>query len=191
MIEWKSIEGYKGRYEVSSTGSIRNAITKQIRKNQIDRYGYEYISLRAIPNTTPKNHKVHRLVAKAFIENTNDKPHVNHIDGNRLNNNVDNLEWSTPEENLQHAKDNDLFRTNTGRKVGSTSNYHYVFRYTNNAGNTYYMAKVHGPNRKDVKTKSFNVAIYGEHEAEILAAKAVNKLIDSNSCYERLSRNVI
>ena len=66
----------------------------------VDRYGYAYVCLYKDGKT--KNLKIHRLVAQAYLI-ASDKPHVNHKDGNKLNNNVSNLEWVTPKENKIHA----------------------------------------------------------------------------------------
>ena len=104
---WKSIEGYEGYYEVSNLGRVRS----------LKRKGYKNGTLKQGSSHTQywvvvlcKDGKritklVHRLVAKAFIPNPDNKPQVNHIDSNRKNNRVDNLEWVTPKENSQHAYD--------------------------------------------------------------------------------------
>ena len=99
---WKSIKGYEGHYFVSNLGSVKtnnhygsgkDAILKPAKDNK----GYLRVSL--TKDKILKTYKVHRLVALAFIENPNNKPYVNHIDGNRANNHVENLEWVTPSEN--------------------------------------------------------------------------------------------
>ena len=105
---WKAIEGTNGRYEVSNTGKVRslnyNKTGKIKELNQkIDKYGYCIVILHM--DKKQKYPTVHRLVAKAFIPNPDNLPQVNHIDGNKQNNNVDNLEWCTNSENVQHAFD--------------------------------------------------------------------------------------
>ena len=70
--------------------------------NNKNRYGYEYVHIE------DKFIEVHRLVASAFIPNPENKPEVNHIDGNKFNNTVGNLEWVTSKENKRHAWDNGL-----------------------------------------------------------------------------------
>lgn len=75
----------------------------------VDTVGYYQCILR---DTNGKRHytRVHRLVAKTFIDNPNKLPQVNHKDGNKLNNNVSNLEWCTNSENTQHGYDNSLYK---------------------------------------------------------------------------------
>ncbi len=103
---WKPLQEYKG-IEVSSIGRIRKAANKR-RKERIltefpkDRDGYCRCSVQKIDGTWTSQ-PVHRLVAKAFIPNKENKQAVNHIDGNRANNKVENLEWVTPKENVIHS----------------------------------------------------------------------------------------
>ena len=72
------------------------------------RNGYVYIFL--MKDNKSKNFRLHRLVAEAFIPNPENKLQVNHKDGNKLNNNVNNLEWCTHRQNINHAKENNLYK---------------------------------------------------------------------------------
>lgn len=102
MEEWKTIIGTKN-YEVSNKGRVRNIITGTVLKLSIDRYGYQKITIFK-NDGTPYYATAHRLVAIAWIPNDNVfKNQVNHIDGNKLNNCVENLEWVTVGENINHA----------------------------------------------------------------------------------------
>lgn len=83
---------------VYSDGTI--ASDKEVKKQYENSDGYMEISVGARPQTRLK---VHRLVAMAFLDNPENKPQVNHIDGNKKNNDVSNLEWATARENVQHA----------------------------------------------------------------------------------------
>ena len=96
---WKDIEGYEGLYQVSSLGSIRNK--KMNLKQSYDRNKYRVITL--CKNGIQKKYRVNRIVAIAFIPNNYNKAQVNHIDGNKENNCVNNLEWVTNKENMDHA----------------------------------------------------------------------------------------
>jgi hypothetical protein len=86
------------KYVVNIKGDIRRLSTGQKLKPQPDKEGYLRVNLQA------KMYRIHRLVASAFIGNPENKPSVNHKDGVKSNNHVDNLEWVTHKENFQHAK---------------------------------------------------------------------------------------
>lgn len=96
---WHKLEE-NDKYEVSDTGIVRNRNTKQVLNGCIAS-GYRSVKL-TFENSKQKRFYVHRLVAKYFIPNPENKTVVNHIDGNKLNNNVDNLEWVTHRENNLH-----------------------------------------------------------------------------------------
>ena len=119
--EWKDIKGYEGLYQVSNLGNIKRlesiVETGNIKYSRKTKY-YEHLlkpSNHSAGYKVVKLHKrdkyVHRLVAEAFIENPKNKPFVNHIDGNKTNNNVNNLEWCTQKQNVIHAFNNDLIKT--------------------------------------------------------------------------------
>lgn len=110
---WKNIiiNDKKTNYSISSEGQVRNDLTNRILKQQIQN-GYCHCTLSV--DKKPKRCRVHRLVAIAFIDNPENKEFVNHKDGNRQNNKVDNLEWVTPSENTKHAIQTGL--TTSGKK---------------------------------------------------------------------------
>jgi hypothetical protein len=102
MLEaWNDVVGYEGIYKVSITGKVKSLHGKEKYLSQSISKGYKVVALSK--NGKAKMMKVHRLVAMAFIPNPMNKPHVNHIDSNRANAHVYNLEWCTPRENSQHA----------------------------------------------------------------------------------------
>ena len=105
---WKKVyyENMETDYSVSDEGLVRNDKTNYILKNNIQQ-GYCHVTIYI--NKKQKRMRVHRLVAEAFIPNPDNKPYVNHKDGIRSNNKIDNLEWTTPSENTQHAVDTGLF----------------------------------------------------------------------------------
>lgn len=111
---WKPIEGYEDYYEVSNTGRVRgktrtvNYIDGRVKVFEAKEITPTpntdgYMSLKLCRGNTYKTVRVHRLVAQAFIPNPNNYPEVNHIDCDRTNNNVSNLEWCTHEQNVRYA----------------------------------------------------------------------------------------
>ena len=105
MVIWKDVEGFEGLYKVSSEGVLfsipRNGTKGGIRKSFKTNRGYEMYKLSK--NNKMYNRYAHRLFAQHFIANPENKPYINHIDGNPLNNTLDNLEWVTQSENVLHA----------------------------------------------------------------------------------------
>lgn len=116
---WKDIAGYEGAYQISNFGRVKSlerevsirlfniGLTKRkvpelIRKQIIYKNGYAGVQLHKQQKV--KLHLIHRLVAQAFIPNPENKPEVNHKNGDKLNNCVENLEWVTASENEQHSR---------------------------------------------------------------------------------------
>ena len=97
--KFTNIQG--SNYSVSNIGNIKNNKSKQILKSGDNGKGYLFCFLWKYNKS--KRFYVHRLVAQTFIPNPDNKPCVNHIDGNKENNNVNNLEWCTHSENMKHA----------------------------------------------------------------------------------------
>lgn len=113
---WKDIKGYEGLYQVSNLGRVKrikfinNIVEKPCNKilfNKNDNLGYVQVTL--CKNNTRHYKRMHRLVAEAFIPNPLNYPCVNHIDGNKQNNSINNLEWCTHSYNTRHAMRTGLF----------------------------------------------------------------------------------
>lgn len=126
-VEWRDVVGYEGLYKVSNNGLIKNVprtykmkdgrnrtIKEQYMKFMVDKDGYNRVGLRR--NGKQRKFYVHRLVARAFIPNEEEKPQVNHIDGVKNNNFYQNLEWCTHKENRAHAAENGLVPDQWGTK---------------------------------------------------------------------------
>jgi hypothetical protein len=145
MEIWKEIEGYETLYKVSDQGNVfsirRN---KELIKTDHCK-GYFKVKLCDFAGNV-KTMKVHRLVALAFLIKNENKPQVNHKDGNKKNNKVTNLEWVNNQENSHHAAKNGLLGDVKGNKNGmAILNEEIVkeirFEYANNIANTVELAK--------------------------------------------------
>lgn len=108
---WKPVKGYEGRYLVSTKGQVYSIISEKLLKPQKTEKGYFVVELRG--GNKRKVKKIHRLVAEAFLENPFSRTEINHKDGNKQNNTVENLEWSTRSENLIHAYSSGLKKQKT------------------------------------------------------------------------------
>ena len=110
---WKDIPEYEGTYQISNLGNVRSisrsvkgyksryCIPTRLKKKTINASGYEVVGL--WKNNRQNLVFIHRLIAEAFIENPNRYPEVNHVDGNKQNNDISNLEWCSPRMNVDHA----------------------------------------------------------------------------------------
>ena len=117
MEIWKRVTKINySNYDVSTYGNIKNIVSGKIISQHV-RNGYKAACLYN-PDTKQKNtYNVHRLVTEAFLPNIDNKLFVNHKDGNRQNNNIENLEWVSPKENSKHALDTNLHKGGKCKKV--------------------------------------------------------------------------
>ncbi len=146
LIEvWRPIKGYQGYYEVSNIGRIKS-LTRYVKskkpervkviysrnmKQKLNKTGYWTIML--MKNLVHKFYLSHRLVAQSFLSNPNNYPCVNHIDGDKLNNKVDNLEWCTHSENVMHSYNMGLQKRNNPNVIRANKLKWQKYREAKNA----------------------------------------------------------
>lgn len=131
METWKDVAGYEGMYQVSDEGRVRRLVGYKCKATRIlkpVKHTNGYLLVRLCKNGESKCTRIHRLVADAFIPNTENKGDVNHIDGNKTNNHVSNLEWATRSENLKHAHMSGLASTEKAIKASADSRKKRVVR---------------------------------------------------------------
>ena len=104
---WRDIDGYEGLYQISNKGRVKSLHngSERILRSWTNNDGYLNVAL--YKNAAAQHRLVHRLVSEAFIPNLENKPQVNHKDENKLNNCVNNLEWSTAKENSNYGSRNE------------------------------------------------------------------------------------
>lgn len=113
MIEWKPIEGYDGKYYINQYGQIISHYFKEPRMLSIKSTDNEYLRVNLTHKGKRKRRSIHRLVAETFKPNTTgENLQINHIDGDKFNNHVDNLEWCTCRDNISHAFERGLNQNN-------------------------------------------------------------------------------
>lgn len=166
--KWLPVIGYEGCYEVSNLGRVKSVrrtvrsfprnrtVPSRILRQSSLRGGY--LSVGLWKNHLFKRVTVHRIVAQAFIPNPKKLPQVNHVDGNKLHNRVDNLEWCSREQNMQHAYTHGL--TNPAANFGDTSR---GLKLTNKTTNEVYEFKSRIAAAKfidAIKYKSVLISIY-------------------------------
>ena len=155
MEIWRDIEGYEGLYRISNKGRVYSKITNIIMKPKIEKDGHYRIGLRK--DGKRKFYRINRLVAIAFIPKEEGKEVVNHKDGNKINNNVENLEWCTISYNVKHAYDNNLGNF----KIKALNNLSKALKKSNEVKRQPILAYKNGE-------------LIGEYKSQIDCAKALN-----------------
>lgn len=153
---WKRLiyqgKDYGDFYEVSNYGDIRSSKTRRVRRKNMLHTGYYFVNGSLGSRDIKICFRVHKAVAESFIDNPNNLPIVNHKDGNKLNNHVDNLEWCTYSKNMQHAYDNNL-------KIVTYGENNYISKLSQE--DVEYIRKNYIPRDKDFGTRAlgrkFNV----------------------------------
>ncbi len=131
MEIWKDIYGYEGAYKVSNLGRIQSLLRKNTKGKILNpaKNNRGYLRLGLCFKGKIRYDSVHRLVAEAFIPNPKNLPEVNHIDGNKLNNRVENLEWVTKGENQIHAYKTGLRKITEKQRQASRENIRIAITY--------------------------------------------------------------
>lgn len=121
---WKDVKNYEGAYMVSNLGRIKSLPRKGTKGNILNpsRNNKGYCTVELTFKGKNRSTFVHRVVAENFIPNLKNLPEVNHIDGNKLNNNVENLEWVTKGQNQIHAYKTGLRKTTEKQRENSRKN---------------------------------------------------------------------
>lgn len=178
--KWLPLKEYEDSYLISNYGdvlSIKDQFGKPrrlLRKLTLDKKtGYVRVDLHK-KGCKPSIKYIHRLVAETFLAREEGKKYVNHKDSNRANNHVDNLEWCTQSENIQHGYTFGNIKPTRHRLNKSNSKNRFKLIYFEKSRGRWVASVEKVNNPKIKKTKSFSVKKYGELLAELKAAEAVN-----------------
>ena len=176
---WKKLTFFGDIYEISTKGNIRNRLTNRVLKNKVKKNGYVEICL--YHNGLSKYFLVHRLVALTFLDNPEGKKQVNHLNNNPADNRVENLAWCTPSENNLWGYKHGRMKPVTHRfgvKTGTSSQFRNVLF---DKARGYWIARVENTvnGKSTTYRKSFSIKKYGNNQAELAAAYAVNEILDS------------
>lgn len=175
---WKEIPEYSGVYSVSNTGKVRSNKTMKTKGTYNNPLGYEFVLL--FKDGKSKKHRVHRLVAFAFIDNPENKPFINHLNSNPRDNHVSNLAWCTQKENIQYAYDHGNKVPNyatLGYKRDNGCKYHNI--YLDKTRNRW-VANVDYTDESGAhkKRKFFALSRFkSSEECQLHAAHAVNEIL--------------
>lgn len=118
---WKPIKGYSNKYFVSNLGQIKSLKSNKIRKPELHSDGY--LKIKLWRNNKPKSFLIHKLVAKYFLKVVPGKTKVSHIDGNKMNNTISNLEWTTQKEVVERS-------WKLGKSTLHTSRNVFIYQYS-------------------------------------------------------------
>jgi NUMOD4 motif/HNH endonuclease len=163
---WRPIPDYEGYYEISTTGKVRGLertvihpkgkrkVKTKILVTKINNWGYEEVKLSRAGKTSTKH--IHSLLAKTYIPNLFNKPEVNHINGNKADNRLQNIEWVTRGENMKHAYKTGLVKKTLIKDLCSGT----LFRTLDEAAKFYKISKRACKYRAKGKTKKFHCLRY-------------------------------
>ena len=113
--QWRNVSGYEEHYQISNLGRVKSLKRGRQKILKVRFYrDEEYLAVELFMHSKSKIIKIHRLVAEVFVPNPDGKPQVNHVDGNKLNNRMSNLEWVTVSENIRHAYYTGLIKKKSG-----------------------------------------------------------------------------
>lgn len=162
QVQMKDIPTWEGKYACTTDGRIWSYRSNKFLKPSISKRGYAHVTLTC--DNKRYDYRVHRLVAMTYIDNPENKEQVNHIDGDKLNNYISNLEWVTAEENIEHAKKHNLFKvTCTTPPIRTKEGPQTAYVFTNIYNNQQFIIFGFRKLRKQFKISGYTYSIIQKH----------------------------